>query len=802
MNVDIAYEKFLEIQSYGKANREGIWSEQDARFQMIDLLITEVLGWDRASIKTELSLEEGRLDYLLSHSERNIFVIEAKKADSNLIDSKLKKLAYYKYNGPACKSALSALRQAEMYCLDAGVQFCAVTNGFEWIGHWPIRGDGRNKSEYKIIVFPDHDTIEQNFSKFYELFSQQGVSNSLYKVYINEQEGLSIHQSESLLQIKNPQHLQMLSKSNLARDIDKVFTNFFSSMSGDDDPEMLISCFVESRESRETDFSLQKIARNIIDQISYIQTHPQSLEAEIKDALTTSKGDFVLIIGNKGSGKSTYIDRFFKSTLESELRSKCLVLRVDLRNSPGSTKNLTEWLDEYLSKLCEKMLFSDQLTWDNLLGVYFREYNRWRNGEMKHLYETDKNQFKIEFGRFIEKQISEHTAKYLANMLWHTVGARQQMPCVIFDNADHFPKEFQEAVFQYAQSLHRTVPNCFVICPVTDRTIWQLSKNGPLQSYHYKAFYLPTPSTKEILQKRVAFLQSKIDKENSSQSNYFLTKGIRINLQDLQAFAACIESVFLDTDYISKLISSLCNYDIRRSLELTKKTLTSPHIAIDDLVRTFLSESSRLRISSQKIKKAIFLGDYNQFSQTENSFIVNLYAIHSEQISSPLARLSILQALKYKSHQSPEMEAQYMEIHDLATYLEPIGITKTVTWKHLEELFKYRLIESYEPTNETLSESTRVKITPAGLTHIDLGLNDEIYVEQIGLCTAIRTGEPLFLMKDILHSRKMTQDDWKRVNKIFIEYLLKEDMIFCPNAHALDGQEIIRASLRRLQPDN
>ncbi len=199
--------------------------------------------------------------------------------------------------------------------------------------------------------------------------------------------------------------------------------------------------------------------------------------------------------------------------------------------------------------------------------------------------------------------------KYLAALLWHAIGGRQMMPCLIFDNADHYPKEFQEAVFQYAQSLFREVKHCFIICPVTDRTIWQLSKNGPFQSYTYKAFYLPTPATKEVLQKRVAFLKEKTSlAATNPQEQYFLSRGIRISVQDINAFASCIESIFIETDYISRLIGSLCNFDIRRTLELTRRTLTSPHIAIDDLVRTYMSPSGRVRIHPAKIKKAVFWG--------------------------------------------------------------------------------------------------------------------------------------------------------------------------------------------------
>ncbi|WPK02136.1 AAA family ATPase [Pseudomonas putida] len=796
MRSDDAYVAFQRLKKHAEENISAIITEQDARFQLIDQMLVDVLGWPRESIRTEPHLDEGRIDYLLLQGGRNKLVVEAKRTSATLVDSKADTLNFFKFNGPSSKSATPVLRQAEGYCLDTGVQFCAATNGVEWVGHWAIRGDGRSKSDYKIAVFPSLEAIQSSFLQFYELFSAEAISKDIFKTYFNEEEGNSVSQAEDLLNIRtdNPQFMR---KSEISRDIEKVFTKFFTSMSGDEDSEMLINCFVESKESRETDVSLQRIAKNIIDGISYIDTN-YGLQADIRDAVDSEKGDFALIIGNKGAGKSTYIDRFFKLTLESTLRSKCLVLKVDLRLSPGDTSSITRWLDTKLSELCESLLFPDEPTYDDLRGVYWREYKRWSQGEMKHLYETDKNQFKIDFGSFIKEQRLKETGLYLSNLLWHAVGARNLMPCLIFDNADHFPREFQEAVFQYAQSLYRSIKSCFIICPITDRTIWQLSKHGPFQSYQYKAFYLPTPSTKEILQKRAIFLQSKIDHTiNTNQDQYFLTKGIRVSVQDLNAFVACIESIFIDTDFISRLISSLCNHDIRRSLELTKRTLTSPHIAVDDLVKTYLSQANKLRIAPQKIKKAVFLGDYSQFSQDDNNFILSLYHTYSDHISTPLARLSILQALKQQYFQSEDAEAKFIEVNQLVIYLEPIGIPRKVIIRHLEALFSYRLVEAYDPTSEALDENTKIKISPSGLIHIELGSDDITYIEHVGLATPIRAGEHLATLRGLFAARKLDRDDWSKISGAFVNYLLIQDEIFCPATNILSGQELLRATLRR-----
>ena len=48
-------------------------------------------------------------------------------------------------------------------------------------------------------------------------------------------------------------------KSSLAFDLDEVFSTFFTNLTGEADEDLLIECFVETKESRIADFSLEKM---------------------------------------------------------------------------------------------------------------------------------------------------------------------------------------------------------------------------------------------------------------------------------------------------------------------------------------------------------------------------------------------------------------------------------------------------------------------------------------------------------------------------------------------------------------
>jgi hypothetical protein len=193
------------------------------------------------------------------------------------------------------------------------------------------------------------------------------------------------------------------------------------------------------------------------------------------------------------------------------------------------------------------------------------------------------------------------------SQLKNAIVSRHRLPCIIFDNTDQFPSEVQQAVFQYANAIYEQTKVCFLIVPITDQTVWQLSKSGPLQSYQAKSFFLPVPSTKEVLRKRIQFIASEVDETDTQSGKYSLPNGIQVALDDLRAFAGTLEEVFLNNEFVARRIGYLANFDIRRSLELSKRLMTSPHIGIDDLIRTFLS-GGHLDVKSDSLSAALICG--------------------------------------------------------------------------------------------------------------------------------------------------------------------------------------------------
>lgn len=136
----------------------------------------------------------------------------------------------------------------------------------------------------------------------------------------------------------------MRKRDELASDAALLFSQFFSQLSDEKDREMLRDCFVETQESRKADFELEKIVQRVLNNITSINTSEGgALQQELERTIRAKRSETVLIVGNKGSGKSTFIDRFFEQVLPLSMREKCIVARVNLEDYHGDPRLIVGW---------------------------------------------------------------------------------------------------------------------------------------------------------------------------------------------------------------------------------------------------------------------------------------------------------------------------------------------------------------------------------------------------------------------------------------------------------------------------
>ncbi|MBX9802132.1 MAG: hypothetical protein K2Y04_05120, partial [Caulobacteraceae bacterium] len=570
---------------------------------------------------------------------------------------------------------------------------------------------------------------------------------------------------------------KMRKRDTLSDDASLLFRQFFSRISAESDPEMLKACFVETPESRKADTEIQKITQKLINTITNLEVGTGSaLQAEVERALTAMQSESILLIGNKGAGKSTFITRFFSDVLPPAVQSQCVVVRVPLDAFTGEPSQLLNWAIRRLRDQLEAAVCaSTPPTYDELQGVFWAEYERRRQGSGQHLYETNKTQFKIEFGEHIERIRESEPSFYIARLLDRCVHNNKQLPILVFDNADQLIPSVQDAVFQMAYSFGVETP-VLTLVPITDRTVWRLSKAGALQSYPSKSFYLPVPEAKQILSKRIEYINIRLKDDPKLSKHYFSSKGFRVQLESIDKFAKAVDRLFVQNDFVSGMIGQLANFDIRRMLKIAERVFLSPEIQIDEVLRSSFGVAPG-RAEFHRIHRGILKGEYDRYVERENEFVLNLFWTDVNGPASPLLSLYLLVALKMRNASSrPEdVDSRMLSVSDLYAIFDVTGTQPDQTHTVLQRLLDRGLIEPLNPTASKISTNQRLSITEAGLAHIDLAFTSSVYLEQMALATGLNSRTTFNTLRDL--RQKQTQEAFAELRRSFVDYLIEVDTL-------------------------
>lgn len=788
--IDIAYQSFEKVLDEISSYDDSIFTEQDTRIKIIDRMLVEVLGFQLNDISTEPKSGDGFIDYKIAYHNVNRLILEAKKDGVKFNIDESYSGRSFKLNGPVFKDSTiqSGLKQAIYYSAMEGADLACLSNGKTWIVFRPNR-EGKKALDGIGFVFATLDSLKKEFKLFYELLSPENIRSLKYKAIFQEAEGLKLRSKSDARLVRDENHLSILERGKFSYDIDRVMSEFFSKLNGETDPDLLIKCFVETKESRAAEEKLKQLSEDLITKIRPLETEEGAILQELIERVkVTQRHEFVLLVGGKGAGKSTFIERFFKVTLSDKMKDQVLLIRVNVGESSGDINNIIDWLNQTLLDTCENILFHGAPTYEQLVSIFYFEYKRLSEGSWKGLYDNNKDQFKIDFGKHIEQRRETRPAEHIKRLIGDITKSRHKVPCIVFDNTDHFGIDFQEKVFQYARSIYER-EICLIIVPITDKTSWELSKQGAIQSFENEKLYLPTPPPNKIIERRIQYLQQLMTADEQTKVKYFLAKGIKLEISNIEVFVKCLQQIFLKDPLILKWVGNLSNFDIRRCLDLSRDIIASPQISFEELFAArYASAHEELPIKSYKVKNAIVKKTYSSYPTGHHSFVQNLFFSIDNLNTSPILSIRILRLLLDKKLQRNK-DDDFLAVNIITEYFSNMGVESMTTLNHLDFLLKKGLIKSYDPTILDINYSKKVELSPSGHEHYTWGFYDDDYLFLMIEVTPI-TDIELYNFIDQKYY------DWDFRNEIilrFLNYLELEDKQFCiiPEYSSYYGQRQI-----------
>lgn len=779
-NVDVAEQTLKTLLAEVRIDLPSIESEEDAKVKIINRIFSECLGWSFTQFSCEKKHESGYSDYILKINGIPSLVVEAKRVGILGIESAITDThRVLKISGSSLKQSSSGIQQAFSYASEEGIPIAIVSDGIRWIifKTW-VNGSYREKEAF---VFPSLDAIEKSFSLFYELLAYEHFSKKTYNLLFDEIHNNRQSLSLPLVAALECDEIKILQKSPIAFDLEKIFNNFFTQLVGEHNSEIMTECFVESNESRIADYSLEKITTSVLSNIPKFYNRIGSelselIKGNVQTELPSESDMSVFIVGPTGSGKTTYIDRFFSKILPTSTRDSCLTVKINCLDATGDDSNATGWITESIISSLEANLFSEGYPeYKELQGMYFNMYRRMSSGVLKKIYENDKAAFDEKFAAYLDKEVNDNREGYLKNLLYFSVSNRNKLPILIVDNTDEFSLEFKTKIFQLCNAYRRHVKYCMLIFPVTDKSAWSFSKTDIFTIHQSRSFFLPTPSPREVFRKRIDYLNRKLVLADVADKKEYLTsKGIRIELKDVTRFAQVLEDIFVENSFTAKTLGELTNYNIRSIMSLSKRAITSPVMRIEDLITSYLTTEP---ISYTKFIDALIRGDYEAYrvSTGDDFGIISVFKISSDRVYSPLLTLRILALLRSIRLVGRDVDERHITAHSIVQYFEALNVDAVHIQKCLAEIVSLRLVEPYDPSVSILSDNQKLAITYKGLAHYDLATRNSVYFYQMALTTSIADPEVARNIRTQYKSSKPFGDITSHVRKLFSDYLIHED---------------------------
>jgi energy-coupling factor transporter ATP-binding protein EcfA2 len=764
-----------------KSSLEHDNNEAQTRFHVIDEFLLRELDWRKDAFRVEPYIDgAGYADYALFSSGRCRAVLEAKRDGKELCAVKQGQMAVVALDGSALKGAGEGVSQAIGYAARFGSAVGVVTNGRQWIIFLASRSDGKPPNEGLAVVFPSYDAIVDSWAEFYDFLSEAGLQEQRLAGFLREREAGSIPVTVSYYRALDRSYKRVPQVSELAFSLSELFRKSFIKINTKS-RQALIDCFVETRASKEADVAFEKIVNELIDRAvrrldAIDASSPDSLQGLLESSVDLRTGEFVLLVGNKGSGKSTFLDRFFSKVLPTNLKDRVLHLSVDLLRSEGSDLHLTDWMSGELIRQAERELFGPTPTYDQLRGAFWSMYKRMSTGELAPLYSRDREAFRQRFGEELAALRRNQPREYLLELLKRALVGQQRLPILVFDNVDHLPRSTQDKVFQYAVGISTNVAS-FLVCPVTDTTVWSLSKAGPLQSFHSRAFFLPVPSLRDVFAKRLEVLQKELNVQGDGKGKSAMVgQGMRLTINDLQSFCAAVESIFVSTSDITAVIGRLCNYDVRRSLELSGEILSSPWIGLEELLKMYVAKGE-VRPKRTSLMTALVLQKGTIYDEDKHNFLINVFARPAGTMASPFMALYLLRYLAMIDEKASTTRDRFISVSQLWDKFHSLGVHRETFRYYVDRLFARALIEAYDPSEKSLRDETLVRVSPAGLAHARLVFSDNVYISQMALVTSLSSEAVAVTIRD---EAQKTYQGWMKICNLLLTEMKQEDQKIFP----------------------
>jgi len=598
------------------------WNEAQNRFQFIDRLLIECLGWERPDIQVERTDESGgRADYIMGHPAKA--VLEAKREAKiwNILPSgsprtvrKLEPLLV------ACPAFKEVVHQVIPYCSLRGAAIGIVCNGPQLavfqaitIGQEPLKGE--------CYLFNGFSEYLDNFALLWTLLSPEGVTENkaLRDLARHRNPRIPSKASQSI-----PEPNKYRYRDSLQNELREIGSFLLEEIEDNPElrPEFYRECYVPIEANNRHLLLSKQIIASRYSRVSMDSSTPAALDqvsrtGKIGDQFFTNAGSKpIVVIGDVGVGKSSFFENLYLN-IDNDSKNDSLFINIDL----GVKANLADGLKNYVLEEIPESLRTkygiDIQDASFVRAIYHEEIKRFDRTVEGELRETDPNAYSAARREFLKKKIDRRDA-HLHASLSHISRGRNRRIVLIIDNADQRSFELQQEAFLIAQEFAAT-RSLFVFVALRPSTFYLSKTTGGLSAYQNKLLTISPPPADEVIQRRLTFALRVAEGKAAPAA----LDGIRLNLSSIVSFLRATLRSIRNNDSIKQFLSNITGGNTRAIIELITSFCGSPNVDAKKIV-SIETEDGNYIVPFHEFTKHALLGEYSYYNPQSSLVACNI----------------------------------------------------------------------------------------------------------------------------------------------------------------------------------
>jgi GTPase SAR1 family protein len=470
------------------------------------------------------------------------------------------------------KTAERAMRQAQGYCNDSGVEFAVVCNGHQLIAFVAVRV-GHSWLKGRALAIRSLQHLDEEFPTVWQCLSPDGLFEKRLLSLLTTGTARHIPRKLSTELLRFPAFRYRSELQANLRSLGELLLQDVVST----EPlraQFYRECYCETGALSRDALVSEQILQARYAALFAAADEPPLLEPAAKAGANPSlskqiipealSGRPIVLLGDVGVGKTSFLEQLMYIRAPQEFE-RSVNIYIDLGSKAALEQDIRSFVIADIERQLYKKYGVDIHEHNFVRGVYDSEIKRFRASFKAAIYKSNKFKLDEQLMHRVEELVNDK-AEHLRRSIEHVALARKRQVIIILDNADQRAIDVQQTAFIIAQEFARNW-NALVFIAVRPQTFFQSKRAGALAAYPHKVFTILPPRPEVVIEKRLIFAL-KIAEGNISAE---VLRGVRVSLGSIAMFLRALIYSLEKNRELTEILANITGGNIRAVVEFVTK---------------------------------------------------------------------------------------------------------------------------------------------------------------------------------------------------------------------------------------